>query len=100
MVNAITAMVRYSLMEPKKFGLSQLCEACPEVVITDERVTIGEDTNTVRLPHAEWNELVSLIKRGEVGEILPRWDAAPSRAARQWGRTLFGGCATGRLRKY
>ena len=56
-------------MEPKKFSLCPLSEACPEVVITGEGVTIGEDANTVRLSHAEWNELVSLIKRGEVGEI-------------------------------
>jgi len=55
-------------MEPKKFSLCPLCTACLEVVITDEGVTIGEDANTVRLSHAEWNELVSLIKRGEVGE--------------------------------
>jgi hypothetical protein len=56
-------------MEPKKFSLCPLCAECPEVVITDEAVTIGEDANTVRLSHAQWNELVSLIKRGEVGEI-------------------------------
>ena len=31
--------------------------------------TIGEDENTVRLTHAEWNELVGLIKRGELREI-------------------------------
>jgi hypothetical protein len=30
-------------MEPKKLSLCPLCEACPEVVITDEGVTIGED---------------------------------------------------------
>ena len=30
-------------MEPKKFSLCPVCEACPEVVITDESVTIGED---------------------------------------------------------
>ena len=56
-------------MEPRKFSLCPLCEACLEVVITDDAVTIGEDANTVRLSHAEWNQLVSLIKRGEVGEI-------------------------------
>ena len=56
-------------MEPKKFSLCPLCTECPEVVITDDAVTIGEDANTVRLSHAEWNELVSLIKRGEVSEI-------------------------------
>ena len=45
------------------------CTLCSEVVITDEGVTIGEDANTVRLSHAEWNELVGLIKRGDVGEV-------------------------------
>ena len=53
----------------EKFSLCPVCEACPEVVITDESVTIGEDANTVKLSHAEWNELVALIKRGEVSEI-------------------------------
>jgi hypothetical protein len=38
-------------------------------VITDEGVTIGEDANTVQLSHAEWNELVRLIRRGELREI-------------------------------
>ena len=56
-------------MEPRKFSLCPFCTECLEVVITDEGVTIGEDTNTARLSHAEWNELVSLIKRGEVGEF-------------------------------
>jgi hypothetical protein len=41
----------------------------PEIVISDEGVTIGEDANTVWLSHAEWNELVALIKRGDVGEV-------------------------------
>ena len=45
------------------------CTLCPEVVITDEGVTIGEDDNTVRLCCAEWNELVRLIKQGELHEI-------------------------------
>ena len=56
-------------MEQKKFSLCPLCAECPEVVITDESVTIGEDANTVRLSHAEWNELVRLIKQGELHEI-------------------------------
>ena len=56
-------------MEPKKFSLCPICEACPEVVITDEGVTIGEDANTVMLSHAEWNELVRLIKQGDLHEI-------------------------------
>ena len=62
-------MKEHGKMEPKKFSLCPLCEACPEVVIMDEGATIGEDANTVRLSHAEWNELVRLIKQGELPEI-------------------------------
>ena len=56
-------------MEPIKMTLCPHCTLCPEVVITDEGVTIGEDANTVRLTCAEWNELVRLIKQGELHEI-------------------------------
>jgi hypothetical protein len=56
-------------MEPKKFTLCPACAACPEVEITDRGVTIGEDANTVRLSHAEWNELVRLVKSGELREV-------------------------------
>ena len=45
-------------METVKFTLCPNCTECPEVQITEKGVTIGEDTNTVRLSHAEWNELV------------------------------------------
>jgi sarcosine oxidase delta subunit len=57
-------------MEPKKFNLCPHCTECPEVVITNEgAVTIGEDTNAVRLSRDAWNELVRLIKQGELQEI-------------------------------
>jgi hypothetical protein len=56
-------------MEPIKFSLCPYCTACPEVEITDQGVSIGEAENTVRLSHAEWNELVALIKRGDLHEI-------------------------------
>jgi hypothetical protein len=56
-------------MEPKKFTLCPACAACPEVEITDQGVTIGEDADTVRLSHAEWNELVRLVKSGELREV-------------------------------
>ena len=36
---------------------------------TDQGVTIGEDANTVRLSHAEWNELVGFIKSGKRHEV-------------------------------
>ena len=56
-------------MEPKKYSLCPACTACPEVQITEQGVTIGEDANTVRLSHAEWNELVRLVKSGELREV-------------------------------
>jgi sarcosine oxidase delta subunit len=46
-----------------------LCEECPEVEITDRGVTIAEDENIVRMSHAEWNELVRLIKDGKLQEV-------------------------------
>jgi hypothetical protein len=56
-------------VEPVKFTLCEECEHCPEVEITDQGVRIGEDDNTVRLSHAEWNLLVRLVKSGAVGEV-------------------------------
>lgn len=56
-------------MEPIKVTLCPDCTACPEVEITDTGVAIGEDANIVRLSHAEWNELVALIKRGDLHEV-------------------------------
>lgn len=56
-------------MDPIKFNLCPACTECPEVVITDREITIGEDANTVRLPPAAWNELVRLIKDGKLGEV-------------------------------
>ena len=56
-------------MEPIKFTLCPECEHCPEVEITGEGVRIGEDENTVRLSHAEWNRLVRLVKSDAIGEV-------------------------------
>jgi hypothetical protein len=56
-------------MEPIKFTLCEECEHCPEVQITDQGVNIGEDENTVRLSHAEWNMLVRLVKSGALQEV-------------------------------
>ena len=53
-------------MLPKKFTLGPACTACPEVEFTDQGVTIGEHENIVRLSHAEWNELVRLVKSGKL----------------------------------
>ena len=56
-------------MERKTFTLCPACTACPEVEITDQGVTIGEDGNTVGLSHAEWNELVRLVKSSDLHEV-------------------------------
>ncbi|MGH6999940.1 MAG: hypothetical protein ACREEA_00320 [Stellaceae bacterium] len=56
-------------MQPIKVTLCPACGGCPSVEITADGVTIGEDRNTVRLTHAEWNDLVARIKHGELHEI-------------------------------
>ena len=56
-------------MEPVTVVLCSQCEHCPEVVINDGGVTIGEDQNVVKLSHAEWNELVTRIRSGELTEV-------------------------------
>jgi len=56
-------------MEPIKVTICVACEACPEIEITDQGVTIGEDANIVRLSRAEWNELVRLTQSGELREV-------------------------------
>lgn len=56
-------------MDAIKVTLCPACAGCPSVEITETRVTIGEDQNTVRLTHAEWNELVARIRSGELREV-------------------------------
>lgn len=46
-----------------------VCGACPAVEVSAEHVTIGEDNNTVRLTHAQWNDLVSRIQKGELTKV-------------------------------
>ncbi len=53
-------------MEPITFSLCPECDACPEVVIEAEGVRIGEVDNIVRLSHAEWNQLVTLVRSGKL----------------------------------
>jgi len=57
-------------MEKITVTLCANCEHCPSVEISDEGVSIGEDQNTVRLSHTEWNDLVSRIRTG--GEVPAR----------------------------
>ena len=56
-------------MELIKVTLCEACDACPVVEISDEGVTIGENENTVKLTHTEWNDLVARIRRGELSEV-------------------------------
>jgi hypothetical protein len=39
------------------------------VEITDQGVSIGEEENIVKLTHAEWNDLVARVRRGELSEV-------------------------------
>ena len=56
-------------MESIRVTLCPVCGACPAVEITDEAVTIGEDENTVKLTHEQWNDLVDRIRRGELAAV-------------------------------
>lgn len=56
-------------MERITRSLCPECDACPEVVIDQAGVTIGEADHTVRLNRAEWNQLVALIRSGELPPI-------------------------------
>jgi hypothetical protein len=53
----------------KVVSLCPACSQCPAVEIDEHEVRIGEGANRVTLSPAEWNVLVQLIKRGELGEV-------------------------------
>ncbi len=54
-----------------RLSLCPNCDACPEVIVTADAVTIGEKGNQVRLTHDEWNVLVAAVKAGDLDAILP-----------------------------
>lgn len=54
-------------MQRIKVALCPDCDHCSSVEITDEYVRIGEDDKIVELSHGEWNELVRLIRGGQLG---------------------------------
>ena len=56
-------------MERVKVTLCPECGHCPSVEIDDKGARIGEDDNAVTLTHAEWNDLVARIQRGELREV-------------------------------
>jgi hypothetical protein len=56
-------------MEPIKVTLCAACDHCSYVEIDDKSVRIEEKHNTVTLTHAEWNELVARVRRGELKPV-------------------------------
>jgi hypothetical protein len=56
-------------MEPIKITLCPACSGSPAFEITDDKVTISVNENTVTLTDAEWNDLVARIRRGELSEV-------------------------------
>ena len=56
-------------MERIAISLCPNCVHCPEVVIEDDEVRIGEDANTAVLKKEEWNVLVDLIRSGQLGRL-------------------------------
>jgi len=56
-------------MESIKVTLCPACGHCPSVEIDDKSVRIGEEHNTVTLTHAEWNDLVDRVRRGELKPV-------------------------------
>lgn len=62
-------------MSEVRYSLCPRCDACPEVVVAPDRVTIGETGNEVTLSIEEWNELVAAIQSGKLNIIAgPRSD--------------------------
>ncbi len=54
-------------MNETRYSLCPACDACPEVVIAEDSVVIGEAGNQVRLSTEEWNVLVAGVKNGKLG---------------------------------
>jgi hypothetical protein len=60
-------------MELIKVTLCAACDHCPPVEVDNKGVRIGENSNTATLTHAEWNELVARVQRGELKPVLHPW---------------------------
>jgi len=55
-------------MDHVRVVLCPCSDECPAVEIGEDGVLIGEDDNVVRLTHAQWNDLVERVRRGELSE--------------------------------
>lgn len=53
----------------ERYSLCPACIHCPEIVIDDDHIRIGEDPNTAVLKKEEWNVLVDLIRSGQLGRV-------------------------------
>ncbi len=56
-------------MNEVRYSLCPNCEACPEVVVQDGAVLIGEQGNQVRLTTDEWNALVDGVRSGALAPL-------------------------------
>ena len=65
-------------MNETRYSLCPNCDSCPEVVIGDEAVLIGEEGNQVRLTIAEWNVLVAGVRSGPLAAVNAADSAAPA----------------------
>ena len=67
--SALAKAIGGEVMEKIAASLCPVCGACPEVVIDAHEVSIGEADNMVRLSHAEWNQLVELVRSGRLAAV-------------------------------
>lgn len=56
-------------MAQVRFSLCHEGAECPEVVVDEHEVRLGEAGNLVVLKRAEWNVLVELIQTGQVARL-------------------------------
>jgi hypothetical protein len=66
---SVRTLKREEVTRMEKHSLCPGCTACPEVVIDDNQVRIGEDANVAILMGEEWNVLVDLIQSGRLSKI-------------------------------
>jgi len=57
-----------------RYSLCPNCDACPEVVVTENEVTIGEEGNQVHLSPDQWNIIVAGVESGAIGRVGPNPD--------------------------
>lgn len=56
-------------MAELRLSLCPDCQNCPEVVVRESGVLIGEGPETVALTPEQWNELVTAVLEGRLGKL-------------------------------